>query len=177
MPSSPRAGLEGSGWRSAVTVNPQRSYSTRACLLVSVTHRWTVLAPRCLAQPATASMTAAPTPRPRGLRPDEHADQLDDLRRRQVPGTQAGRADLGQERDERAVAAGSLAPLVRAEGGLPGVGRGEGVRRVEQRLQADLAQRLPVSHRRRTHQDHASSSLRLCPRLNLISGLAPQPSL
>ena len=25
MPSSPRAGLEGSGWRSAVTVNPQRS--------------------------------------------------------------------------------------------------------------------------------------------------------
>ena len=25
MPTSPRAGLEGSGWRSAVTVNPQRS--------------------------------------------------------------------------------------------------------------------------------------------------------
>src|SRR4029079_19611842 len=45
MPISPRAGLDGSGWRSAVTVNPQRSYSMRAPLLVSVTHRWTVLAP------------------------------------------------------------------------------------------------------------------------------------
>ena len=66
-----------------------------------------------------------------GLRPDEHADQLDDLGRRQVPAAQAGRADLGQERDERAVAAGPLAPLVLAEGGLPGVGRAEGVRRVE----------------------------------------------
>jgi nucleotidyltransferase/DNA polymerase involved in DNA repair len=65
MPISPRAGLEGSGWRSAVTVNPQRSYSRRARELVSVTHRWTVLAPCCLAQPATASMTASPTPRPR----------------------------------------------------------------------------------------------------------------
>ena len=65
MPISPRAGLEGSGWRSAVTVNPQRSYSMRAPLLVSVTHRWTVLAPFCVAQPATASMTASPTPRPR----------------------------------------------------------------------------------------------------------------
>jgi len=65
MPISPRAGLEGSGWRSAVTVNPQRSYSMRAPLLVSVTHRWTVLAPCCVAQPATASMTASPTPRPR----------------------------------------------------------------------------------------------------------------
>jgi DNA polymerase-4 len=112
-----------------------------------------------------------------GLRPDEHADQLDDLGRRQVPAAQAGRADLGQERDERAVAAGPLAPLVLAEGGLPGVGRGEGVRRVEQRLQADLTQRLPVGHRRRTYQDHASSSLRSCPPLNLFSGLAPQPSL
>ena len=65
MPISPRAGLEGSGWRSAVTVNPQRSYSRRACLLVSVTHRCTVLASCCLAQPATASMSASPTPRPR----------------------------------------------------------------------------------------------------------------
>jgi hypothetical protein len=65
MPISPRAGLEGSGWRSAVTVNPQRSYSRRARELVSVTHRWTVRAPCCLAQPATASMTASPTPRPR----------------------------------------------------------------------------------------------------------------
>ena len=65
MPISLRAGLEGSGWRSAVTVNPQRSYSRRALELVSVTHRWTVLAPCCPAQPATASMTASPTPRPR----------------------------------------------------------------------------------------------------------------
>ena len=65
MPSSLRAGLEGRGWRSAVTVNPQRSYSRRACWLVSVTHRWTVRAPCCVAQPATASMTASPTPRPR----------------------------------------------------------------------------------------------------------------
>jgi DNA polymerase-4 len=65
MPISPRAGLEGSGWRSVVTVNPQRSYSRRARELVSVTHRWTVLAPCCLAQPATASMTASLTPRPR----------------------------------------------------------------------------------------------------------------
>ena len=112
-----------------------------------------------------------------GLRPDEHADQLDDLRRRQVPAAQAGRADLGQERDERAVAAGPPAPLVLTEGGLPGVGRGEGVRRVEQRLQADLTQRLPVGRRRRAHQDHASSSLRSWPPLNLFSGLAPQPSL
>jgi len=112
-----------------------------------------------------------------GLRPNEHADQLDDLRRRQVPAAQAGWADLGQERDERAVAAGPLAPFVLAEGGLPGVGRGEGVRRVEQRLQADLTQRLPVGCRRCAHQDHASSSLRSCPPLNLFSGLAPQPSL
>jgi DNA polymerase-4 len=65
MPISPSAGLEGSGWRSAVTVNPQRSYSRRAPVLVSVTHRWTMPAPCCLAQPATASMTASPTPRPR----------------------------------------------------------------------------------------------------------------
>jgi DNA polymerase-4 len=65
MPSSPRAGLEGSGWRSAVAVNPQRSYSRRAGLLISVTHRCTVLAFCCLAHPATASMTASPTPRPR----------------------------------------------------------------------------------------------------------------
>jgi hypothetical protein len=65
MPISPRAGLDGSGWRSAVTVNPQRSYSIRACLLVSVTHRCTVLAPCALAQPTTASMTASPTPRRR----------------------------------------------------------------------------------------------------------------
>ena len=65
MPISPRAGLEGSGWRSAVTVNPQRSYSRRARELVSVTHRCTVLAPCCPAHPATASMTASPTPRPR----------------------------------------------------------------------------------------------------------------
>ena len=112
-----------------------------------------------------------------GLRPDEHADQLDDLRFRQVPAAQPGRADLGQERDERAVAAGPPAPLVLAEGGLPGVGRAEGVRRVEQRLQADLAQRLPVGHRRRTYQDHALWSRRSCPPLNLFSGLAPQPSL
>jgi DNA polymerase-4 len=90
-----------------------------------------------------------------GLRPDEHADQLDDLRRRQVSAAQGGRGDLGQERDERAVAGGPPIPLVLAEGGFPGVGRGEGVRRVPQCLQADLAQRLPVGHRRRTHQDHA----------------------
>src|SRR5947207_1893277 len=65
MPISARAGLEGSGWRSAVAMNPQRSYSRRARELASVTHRWTVLAPCCLAQPATASTTASPTPRPR----------------------------------------------------------------------------------------------------------------
>ena len=65
MPISPTAGFEGSGWRSAVAVNPHRSYSRRAGLLVSVTHRCTVLAPCCLAHPATASMTASPTPRPR----------------------------------------------------------------------------------------------------------------
>jgi nucleotidyltransferase/DNA polymerase involved in DNA repair len=65
MPISPRAGLDGSGWRSAVPVNPQRSYSMRACLLVSVTHRCTVLAPCALAQPAIASTSASPTPRPR----------------------------------------------------------------------------------------------------------------
>jgi DNA polymerase IV len=112
-----------------------------------------------------------------GLRPDEHADQLDDLRLRQVPAAQAGRADLGQERDERTVAAGPPAPFVLAEGGLPGVGRAECVRGVEQRLQADLTQRLPVGRRRRAHQDHASSSLRSRPPLNLFSGLGPQPSL
>jgi nucleotidyltransferase/DNA polymerase involved in DNA repair len=103
-----------------------------------------------------------------GLRPDEHADQLDDLRLRQVSAAQAGRADLGQERDERAVAAGPAAPLVLAKGGLPGVGRAEGVRRVEQRLQADLTQRLPVSHRRRAYQDHAPWSRRSRPPLNLF---------
>ncbi len=104
-----------------------------------------------------------------GLRPDEHADQLDDLGRRQVPAAQAGRADLGQERDERTVAAGPLAPFVLAEGGLPGVGRAEGVRRVEQRLQADLTQRLPVGRRRRAHQDHAPWSRRSRPPGNLFS--------
>ena len=169
--------MEGSGWRSAVTVNPQRSYSGRARELVSVTHRCTVLAPCCLAHAGDRvddRLTDAAAP---GLRPDEHADQLDDLRLRQVSAAQAGRADLGQERDERAVAGGPPAPLVLAEGGLSGVGRAEGVRRVEQRLQADLAQRLPVGHRRRTYQDHALWSRRSRPPLNLFSGLAPQPSL
>ena len=72
----------------------------------------------------------------------------------------AGRADLGEEGEERAVAGGPPVPFVLTESGLPGVGRGEGVRRVPQRLQADLAQRLPVGDRRRTHQDHAPWSRR-----------------
>jgi hypothetical protein len=176
MPISPRAGLEGSGWRSAVTVNPQRSYSRGAG--VGLGHPQVDGAGTLLPGPAGDRVDDRLTDAAAlGLRPDEHTDQLDHLGRRQVPAAQAGRADLGQERDERAVAAGPLAPLVLAEGSLPGVGRGEGVRRVEQRLQADLTQRLPVGHRRRTYQDHASSSLRSCPPLNLFSGLAPQPSL
>jgi DNA polymerase-4 len=64
---------------------------------------------------------------------------------------------------------GPLAPFVLAEGGLPGVGRAEGVRRVEQRLQADLTQRLPVGRRRRAYQDHAPWSRRSRPPDNLFS--------
>jgi nucleotidyltransferase/DNA polymerase involved in DNA repair len=65
MPISMRAGSEGSGWRSSVAVNPHRSYSMRARLLVSVTHRCTAVASFWMAHPATASMTASPAPRPR----------------------------------------------------------------------------------------------------------------
>ena len=112
-----------------------------------------------------------------GLRPDEHADQLHRVRCREVAAAQAGRADLGEEREERAIAGSPPLPFVVGEGGLPGVGRGEGVRRVSQRLQADLAQRLPVGHRRRTHQDHAPWSRRRRPPDNPFLAGTPQPSL
>jgi len=74
-----------------------------------------------------------------GLRPDEHADQLYCARCLEEAAAQAGRADLGQEREKRAIAGGPPVPFVVAEGGLPGVGRAEAVWRVSQRLQADLA--------------------------------------
>jgi DNA polymerase IV len=82
-----------------------------------------------------------------GLRPDEHGDELDHAAGLLVAAGQPGRpgrAGLGDEGDERAVAGGPLVPDGLGEGGFAGVGRAEGVRRVPQRLQADVAQRRPV---------------------------------
>src|SRR6266516_4265926 len=51
MPISPRAGLEGSGCRSAVTAKPQRSYSRRARELVSVTCQSVIVVARTRTMP------------------------------------------------------------------------------------------------------------------------------
>src|SRR6516165_7720390 len=58
MPISISAGLDGSGWRSAVGENPHRSYSRRAWSLFSATHRCTREMPRPRAQPITVSTRA-----------------------------------------------------------------------------------------------------------------------
>jgi nucleotidyltransferase/DNA polymerase involved in DNA repair len=114
-----------------------------------------------------------------GLRPDEHGDQLDHAGDLLVAAGQAGcpgGADLGDEGDERAVAGGPLVPCGVVEGRFPVVGRAEGVGRVLQPLEADLAQHLPVGDRRRTHQDHGPHrSGRGIGRTSRFSATARQP--
>jgi nucleotidyltransferase/DNA polymerase involved in DNA repair len=115
-----------------------------------------------------------------GLRPDEHGDELDHagglLEAAGQPG-RPGRAGLGDEGDERAVAGGPLVPDGVFESGFPRVGGAEGVRRVPQRLETDVAQRRPVGHRRRTYQDHAPWSRRRHPPDKPFSAAARQPLL
>jgi hypothetical protein len=96
-----------------------------------------------------------------GLRADEHGDELDHARlffeAAGQPGWAAwlGWLGVGEEGEEGAVAGGAPLPFGWLEGGIPGVGRAEGVRGVPQGLQPDLPHRLPVVKRRRAHQDHA----------------------
>ena len=113
-----------------------------------------------------------------GLRPDEHADQLDDLRRRQVPAAQAGRADLGRRnamnepsrvarrRHSSSPKAASLAWVEpKASGASSSACR---------RISRSACQSVIVVARTRT-MPHGPVGRR--PPLNLFSGLAPQPSL
>jgi len=105
---------------------------------------------QCLADAAAA-----------GLGPDVHGHQLHRVRILLVSaGQPGGRADLRDEGQEHPAAGDPLVPASFGAVDLALVGGAERLGRVAQRLQADVAQRLPVGGGRLADQDHGSWSRR-----------------
>ena len=144
--SAIRAGLEGSGWRSAVTVNPERSYSRRhACWSRSPTGARRSR-PAFGPQPVTASIRASPTPRPRacGRTNMEMSSTVAGHRevcRHPRPGL---RRPPGPRRGTRPPPATRCRQWSSPMLVLLSVGRAEGIRGIPQCLQPDVPPRLPV---------------------------------
>jgi DNA polymerase-4 len=85
-----------------------------------------------------------------------HGHQLDHAGGNLEAADQASRADLGQVGQERAAVGDPLLPVRLGEGHLPLMGRGEGVRRVAQRGQPDVAIHPPVLRPGLPYTDHAA---------------------
>jgi DNA polymerase-4 len=86
-----------------------------------------------------------------------HRHQFGGARNRQVTAGQPGRlgaADFRQVGEERGTSRGPGPPVLLGERRRLGVGRAERVRRVSQRREPDVTQRLPLLGGDRSHEDH-----------------------